>query len=95
MIDLNLVLGTIFGGGFTGVIAAILRFFTDKRKLRTDDDDAILRRLREENTRLVEAHTRSEKRAALLEEERDLEERRSVAYRRALASNEIHIPDVK
>jgi hypothetical protein len=91
-VNLELILGAIFGGGFATVIATIAKVVTDRRRGKIESEDSVITRLEAENrkarTRADEAEEETEQYRKRMMHEEDL----AALYRRMLIHNGIAVP---
>lgn len=97
--NLQLILGAIFGGGFATLIATIAKIFDSRRKGRIENEDSVITRLETENVRAKlradEAETRAdnaEAETARHRKKRMRSEDLAALYRRTLIAHSIDVP---
>lgn len=97
--NLSLVLGVIFGGGFATLIATVAKIFDSRRKGKIENEDSVITRLEAENTRAKLRADAAETRADEAEEETSRYRKRAMksedlaaVYRRTLLQHGIPLP---
>lgn len=97
--NLQLVLGVIFGGGFATLIATIARIFDSRRKGRIESEDSVITRLETENARAKLRADEAERKADSADADAEryrkkkmLAEDLAALYRRTLIQNNVRVP---
>jgi hypothetical protein len=90
--NLELVLGAVFGGGFATLVATVARVIDGRRKGKLESEDSVITRLEAENRRANgradEAETETETYRKRMHQAED----EAARYRRALIQNDIPVP---
>lgn len=97
--NLQLIIGAIFGGGFATLLATVAMVLDRRRKGKIESEDSVITRLETENSRAKSRADEAEKRADNAEAEtahyRKLwmgSEDLSALYRRTLIQNGVKVP---
>jgi hypothetical protein len=91
-VNLELILGAVFGGGFATLVATVARVIDGRRKGRIESEDSVITRLEAENRR---ANLRADEAEMETEDYRKRmhnAEDEAARYRRALIQNDIPVP---
>jgi hypothetical protein len=98
-VNLQLILGAIFGGGLATLIATIAKIFDSRRKGKIENEDSALGRLETENIRAKSRADEAEKRADNAEAETAKyrktamkSEDLAALYRRTLIQSGVRVP---
>lgn len=97
--NLQLVLGAVFGGGLATLVATIAKIFDSRRKGHIENEDSVITRLEAENIRAKlradEAETRADNadaETARHRKRRMRSEDLAALYRRTLIAHSIDVP---
>lgn len=91
--NLELILGAVFGGGFATVIATIARVIDGRRKGKIESEDSVITRLEAENRKARERADEAEMESEDYRKRMHRAEDEAARYRRALIQNDIPVPD--
>ena len=91
--NLELVLGAVFGGGFATLIATVARVVDGRRKGRIESEDSVITRLEAENRKARERADEAEMETEDYRKRMHQAEDEVARYRRALIQAGIDLPD--
>jgi hypothetical protein len=92
-VNLELVLGAVFGGGLATLIATMARVIDGRRRGRLESEDSVITRLESENRKARERADEAEMETEDYRKRMHHAEDEAARYRRALIQNSISVPD--
>lgn len=90
--NLELVLGAVFGGGLATLVATVARVIDGRRKGRIESEDSVITRLEAENRKARERADEAEMETEEYRRKMHQAEDEAARYRRALIQNDIPVP---
>jgi hypothetical protein len=90
--NLELVLGVVFGGGFATLVATVARVIDGRRKGRLESEDSVISRFEKENRRALQRADEAEAETERYRQRIMKAEDQAALYRRALIHNDIAVP---
>lgn len=90
--NLELVLGAVFGGGFATLVATVARVIDGRRKGKLESEDSVITRLEAENRKARERADEAEMETEDYRRRMHQAEDEAARYRRALIQNDIPVP---
>lgn len=90
--NLELILGAVFGGGLATLIATMARVIDGRRKGKIESEDSVITRLEAENRKARERADEAEMETEDYRKRMHQAEDREARYRRALIENNIPVP---
>jgi hypothetical protein len=91
-VNLELILGAIFGGGLATLIATMARVIDGRRRGKIESEDSVLSRLEAENRKARERADEAEMETEEYRKKMHQAEDEAARYRRALIQNSIPMP---
>lgn len=91
--NLELVLGAIFGGGLATLVATVARVIDGRRKGRIESEDSVITRLEAENRKARERADEAEMETEEYRKRMHHAEDEVARYRRALIQAGVDLPD--
>jgi hypothetical protein len=92
-VNLELVLGAVFGGGLATLIATLARVIDGRRRGKLESEDSVITRLEAENRKARERADEAEMETEDYRKRMHRAEDEAARYRRALIQNNISVPD--
>jgi len=91
--NLELILGAVFGGGFATLLATVARVIDGRRRGKIESEDSVITRLEAENRKARERADEAEMETEDYRRRMHHVEDEAARYRRALIQNGIPVPD--
>jgi hypothetical protein len=90
--NLQLILGVVFGGGFATLVATVARVFDSRRKGKLESEDSVLTRLETENRKARQRADEAEGESEGYRKRMMMAEDQAALFRRMLIQNGITVP---
>jgi hypothetical protein len=90
--NLQLVLGVVFGGGFATLVATVAKVFDGRRKGKLESEDSVLTRLETENRKARQRADEAEEESERYRKRMMMVEDQAALFRRMLIQNGITVP---
>lgn len=90
--NLELILGAVFGGGLATLLATVARVVDGRRKGKIESEDSVITRLEAENRKARERADEAEMETEDYRKRMHSAEDEAARYRRLLIQNSIEIP---